>query len=86
MFTLHGKKVWMLGLVVLLVVGGLTPAFAQSIWLDRSVDRGIWLEIQKPNFSKESDPADAFTFATSFMYLSTRWRAAGAVVLRGEIP
>jgi len=29
------------------------PLFPQSIWLDRSADRAIWLEVQKPHFSND---------------------------------
>lgn len=64
----------------------------QSIWIDRSVDKAIWLEIQKPNFTDEylgggffSEPQKT-TFATAALFLSARWRLSGPLVLRAELP
>ena len=88
------KRKAFLGLVCavfLLVLTG--PASAQSIWIDRGVDRAIWLEVQKPKFSKEFLTSGGFfspplksTFATSAVFLSARWRVSGPLVLRAEIP
>ncbi|MCI0330807.1 MAG: hypothetical protein L0196_07635 [candidate division Zixibacteria bacterium] len=61
-------------------------AFPQSIWIDKSVDKAIWLEIQKPDFSKEFDPFVNSTFSTSAIFLSARWRLTSSVLLRAEIP
>lgn len=77
--------------VFLLVLAG--AASAQSIWIDRRADRAIWLEVQKPNFSEDfltdygsfTPPAKS-TFATSAVFLSTRWRVSGPLLLRAEIP
>jgi len=76
---------------VLLLI--LTPAaFPQSIWLDRSVDKALWLEIQKPDFTDEylgggffSEPLQT-TFATASLFLSARWRVSGPLVLQAELP
>lgn len=88
------KRKAFLGLVsavFLLVLAG--PASAQSIWIDRGVDRAIWLEVLKPNFSEEFltnggffSPPLKSTFATSAVFLSTRWRVSGPLLLRAEIP
>ena len=84
------------GLLLLLfsVISSLTEiASAQSIWIDRRADRAIWLEVQKPNFSEAFltnfgffTPPVKSTFATSAVFLSTRWRVSGPLLLRAEIP
>lgn len=66
-------------------------ASAQSVWLDRSIDRALFLEIQKPDFptnprlAEFSNPAE-HTFTTALLFLSARWRVSELLVLRGEIP
>ncbi|MCI0596524.1 MAG: hypothetical protein L0Z48_08275 [candidate division Zixibacteria bacterium] len=67
-------------------------ASSQSIWLDRGIDRAIWLEVQKPDFPTNPRLAEAFnpepehTFTTSLLFLSASWRVSELLVLRGEIP
>ena len=56
--------------------------FAQSIWLDRSHDKTISLEILKPNF--EGD--DNTTFTTSTLFLSGRFAVTNNISVVGEIP
>jgi hypothetical protein len=67
-------------------------AFPQSVWLDRSADRTVYLEIQKPNFptnprlAESLNPGPEHTFTTVLLFLSARWRVSELLVLRGEIP
>ena len=75
---------WLLNVIVFTIVTLLFPASlsAQSIWLDRSHDKTIALEILKPNFEGE----DNTTFTTSALFLSLRFPVAEKVVLVAELP
>lgn len=78
----------------------LLPAFAsltgmassQSVWLDKSAGRAVFLEIQKPDFpanprlAESLNPGPEHTFTTVLLFLSARWRVSELLVLRGEIP
>lgn len=89
------KRQFGLKLLPLLILGFFfldKLASAQSIWIDRSADRAIWLEIQKPDFTDEylgggffSEPLQT-TFTTAALFLSARWRVSGPLVLRAELP
>ncbi len=89
------KRQCLFGLLLLLTPN-LTHFFqtasAQSVGMGRSADRAVWLEVQKPNFTKEYlggdffDPPLKTTFATSVVFLSARWRISGPFALRTEIP
>ena len=64
---------------ILIDPGGL---YAQSIWLDRSHDKTVSLEILKPNFEGE----DNTTFTTSALFLSGRFPAKNKITAVLEIP
>ena len=90
--TLRLAALWFLLLLlgIPLLAG---TASAQSVWLDRKIDRAVWLEVQKADFSKDYlsfggfiTPPPKTTFLTTNWYLSARWRVASLFVLRGEIP
>ncbi len=66
-------------------------ALAQSIWMDKSVDKVIWLEVQKPDYTKEYLGEDFYdsrqtTLATSVLFLSGQWRVSKPFAFRAEIP
>jgi hypothetical protein len=56
--------------------------FAQSIWLDRTHDKTISLEILKPDFAWDANT----TFATSALFFSGRFPATHTISVVGEIP
>jgi len=55
---------------------------AQSIWLDRSHDKTISLEILKPDFQGK----DNTTFTTSALFLSLRYPLTEKVIFVAELP
>ncbi len=65
---------------------------SQSVWLDQTADRAIYLEIQKPNFTNEFLGGGLFTepmkttFATATFFLSGRFRLGGLLTLKAELP
>ena len=70
-------------LVALAVLGGLAPpAFAQSIWLDRTNPKTIHLELAKPMFGGGVDEG-FFTFAG---FLTARFQTSEGLAVVGELP
>ena len=67
---------------ILLIGGSFFSASAQPIWLDRSADKAITLEILKPNF----DNGEGITFSTSAWFLTGRFAVSNTISVVGQIP
>ena len=66
----------------LIVFWGMRTVSAQSIWLERSHDKTIVLEILKPDFERENRT----TFATSSWFLSGRFPLSAKINITAELP
>jgi hypothetical protein len=66
----------------LLIGGSCFTVFGQPIWLDRSTDKAITLEILKPNFSN----GEGITFSTSAWFLTGRFAVGNTISVVGQIP
>jgi hypothetical protein len=69
-------------LFTFLILGSCFTAFSQPIWLDRSADKAITLEILKPSFADE----EGITFSTSAWFLTGRFAVGNTISLVGQIP
>jgi hypothetical protein len=69
-------------ILTFLIGGSCFTAFGQPIWLDRSADKAITLEILKPNFADE----DETTFSTSAWFLTGRFAVCNIISLVWQIP
>jgi hypothetical protein len=69
-------------LFTFLILGSCFTAFGQPIWLDRSADKAITLEILKPNFAN----GEGITFSTSAWFLNGRFEVGNTISLVGQIP
>jgi hypothetical protein len=78
------NKKSLLYLILFACIGlvGNQMVLAQSIWLERSHDKTIDLEILKPDFEGESD----ISFATSSWFLTGRFPVSESISIIAEIP
>jgi hypothetical protein len=76
------KIVLCLSLFCFYTISEYQTVFAQSIWLDRSHEKTIVLEIQKPDFDGE----DQTTFMTTSWFLYGRFPLSTNVNMVAEIP
>lgn len=80
---LRYSKLSFIALILTFLIGGsFLKTSGQPIWLDRSADKAISLEILKPNFADEEET----TFSTSAWFLSGRFAAGNTVSVVGQIP
>ena len=78
----YSKLPFIVFIFTLLIGGSFFTAFGQPIWLDRSADKAITLEILKPNFPD----SESITFSTSAWFLSGRFAVGNTISVVGQIP